>query len=310
MLPARGLDPHPVVVVPSSRRADFLAALAAGSVPDWLSVRDPAERGWHERRGTVAAMTDELVRTRTASLFLEPWPMRGGHDGVLGEGVEVGVQFWEESPDGDLFAPGLNRFGDRAVGTPRTTISVEGVDVPTLEVMALPTVDDVRFDVDVVYTWVDGDDEDWLAARDGRTIELGGSPERARGRRAALQVPRRAALLDAQPPPLRPVGAPDPPRHRRPGAVVARHVPRPHPGRRPPRHPPRVGAADLQLARDRDAAARRARPGRPLRLRQRRRLPRPAATSRALLLTRRAVRRASSPTTAPSACPAPTTGPT
>ncbi|RYB92560.1 glycosyltransferase [Nocardioides glacieisoli] len=182
VMPARGLDPHPVVVVPSSHRGDFLAALAQASVPDWLSVRDPAERGWHERRGTVAVMTDELSRTRTASLFLEPWPMRGGHDGVLGEGVEVGVQFWEESPEGDLLAPGLNRFGDRVpTGTPRTTISIEGVDVPTIEVMALPTVDDVRFDVDVVYTWVDGDDEEWLAARDRRIVETGGTPDERAG---------------------------------------------------------------------------------------------------------------------------------
>ncbi|MCF6376516.1 stealth conserved region 3 domain-containing protein [Nocardioides KLBMP 9356] len=182
VVPARGLDPHPVVVVPSSRRQAFLTALAAAPVPDWLSVRDPAERGWHERRGTVAAMTEELARTRTASLFLEPWPMRGGHDGVLGEGVEVGVQFWEESPDGDLFAPSLNRYGDRVpAGTPRTTTTVEGVDVPTLELMALPTVDDVRFDVDVVYTWVDGDDEEWLAARDRRIVDTGGTPDERAG---------------------------------------------------------------------------------------------------------------------------------
>ena len=182
VMPARGLDPHPVLVVPSSRRGAFLAALAEGDVPDWLCVRDPAERGWHERRGTVAAMTDDLARTRTASLFLEPWPMRGGHDGVLGEGVEVGVQFWEESPEGDLLAPGLNRFGDRVpTGSPRATIQVAGVDVPTLEVMALPSVDDVRFDVDVVYTWVDGDDEDWLAARDARVTGLGGTPSARAG---------------------------------------------------------------------------------------------------------------------------------
>ncbi|WP_168218445.1 stealth conserved region 3 domain-containing protein [Nocardioides eburneiflavus] len=177
VVPARGLDPHPLVVVPSSRRGDFLASLATGAVPDWLSVRDPAERGWPERRGTVTAMTEELARTRTASLFLEPWPMRGGHDGVLGEGVEVGVQFWEESTDGDLLAPGPNRWGDRVpAGTPRTTTTVEGVEVPTLELMALPTVDDCRFDVDVVYTWVDGDDEAWLAARDERITGLGGTP--------------------------------------------------------------------------------------------------------------------------------------
>jgi len=182
VMPARGLDPHPVVVVPSSRREEFLSALAAGSVPDWLSVRDPAERGWHERRGTVAAMTDDLARTRTASLFLEPWPMRGGHGGVLGDGVEVGVQFWEESPDGDLLAPGLNRFGDRVpAGSPRTTVEVDGIAVPTLEAMALPTVDDVRFDVDVVYTWVDGDDQDWLAARDERIRGLGGTPSARAG---------------------------------------------------------------------------------------------------------------------------------
>ncbi len=182
VMPARGLDPHPVVVVPSSRREAFLAALADGSVPDWLSVRDPAERGWHERRGTVTAMTDDLARTRTAALFLEPWPMRGGHDGVLGEGVEVGVQFWEETPDGDLLAPGPNRYGDRVpAGTTRTTTSVEGLDVATLELMALPTVDDVRFDVDVVYTWVDGDDDAWLAARDARITGLGGTPSARAG---------------------------------------------------------------------------------------------------------------------------------
>ncbi len=292
VMPARGLDPHPVVVVPSSRRGDFLTALAAAPVPDWLSVRDPAERGWHERRGTVAAMTDELSRTRTASLFLEPWPMRGGHDGVLGEGVEVGVQFWEESPDGDLLAPGLNRFGDRVpAGTPRTTTTVDGrrrTD-PRAHGAAHRRRRALRRRRRL-----------HLGRRRRRGLARRARPadrrrrrhaERAGGRRAALQVPRRAALLDAQPPPLRPVGAPDPPRHRRPGAVVARHVARQGPGRRPPRHPPRVRAADLQLARHRDQAARRPRPRRPLRLRQRRRLPRPAAASRALLHPRRAVRR-------------------
>ncbi|UFN46340.1 stealth conserved region 3 domain-containing protein [Nocardioides okcheonensis] len=179
VLPARGLDPHPVVVVPSSRREAFLAALAQADVPDWLSVRDPAERGWPERRGTIAAMTDELSRTRTASFFLEPWPMRGGHGGLLGEGVEVGMQLWEETPEGDLLAPGLNRYGDRVpAGTARTTTVVDGLDVPTLATMALPTVDDCRFEVDVVYTWVDGDDEDWLAARDERIRSLGGTPDK------------------------------------------------------------------------------------------------------------------------------------
>ncbi len=292
VMPARGLDPHPVVVVPSSRRSEFLTALAGDTAPDWLSVRDPAERGWHERRGTFAAMTDDLARTRTASLFVEPWPVRGGHAGLLAEGCEVGVQFWEESPDGDLLAPGLNRYGDRVpAGAPRTTIEVEGVKVPTLEVMALPTVDDVRFDVDVVYTWVDGDDEDWLAARDERITGLGGTPSARAGgasryrSRDELRYSMRSLHLFA-------------PWVRRIHLVTAGQVPswldterRPHPAGRPPRPAAGRGAADLQLARDRDPPARRTGPRRPLHLRQRRRLPRPAATPRALLRTRRPVRR-------------------
>ena len=42
-------------------------------------------------------------------------------------------------------------------------------------------MDDVRFEVDVVYTWVDGDDEDWLAARDERISGLGGTPSARAG---------------------------------------------------------------------------------------------------------------------------------
>ena len=237
--------------------------------------------------------------------------MRGGHDGVLGEGVEVGVQFWEESPDGDLLAPGLNRFGDRVpAGSPRTTITVEGVEVPTLEVMALPTVDDVRFDVDVVYTWVDGDDEDWLAARDARITGLGRHAQRAGRRRLALPQPRRAALLDAQPPPLRAVGAPHPPGHRRPGAVVARHLP-------PGDHAWSTTATSCPRRRCRPSARTRSRPGcTPC--------PTSPTTSSTSTTTSSSAGRdapstsspragstpPSSPTTAPSACPAPTTAPT
>ena len=310
VVPARGLDPHPVVVVPSSRRGAFLSALASGSVPDWLSVRDPAERGWPERRGTVAVMTEELARTRTATLFLEPWPMRGGHDGVLGEGVEIGVQFWEESPDGDLLAPGPNRYGDRVpAGTPRTTITVEGLEVPTLEVMALPTIDDCRFDVDVVYTWVDGDDEAWLDARDERISELGGTPsDRAGGAsryrsRDELRYSMRSIHLFA-------------PWVRRIHLVTAGQVP-PGSTRRTTACVWSTTARSCRSRRCRPSARTRSRPGC---------TPCPTSPSTSSTSTTTsswagrdvpstssdpvASTPPSSPTTAPSASPAPTTGPT
>lgn len=180
-IPARGLDPHPVVVVPASRRTAFLEALATADAPDWLSLRDPAERGWHERRGTLAALGADLVRTRTASLFVEPWPMRGGHGGLLREGANVAVEFWEETPDGELLAPEINRYGDRVPpDTERGTVEIDGLVLPTLALMALPTVEECRFDIDVVYTWVDGSDPLWLDARDER-IAGGGTPGQRAG---------------------------------------------------------------------------------------------------------------------------------
>ena len=182
VMPARGLDPHPVVVVPGPRRTAFLDALATGDAPDWLSLRDPAERGWHERRGTFAALARDLIRARTATLHVEPWPGRGGHDGLLTDGCGVAVEFWEEGPTGDLLAPHGNRYGDRVpADAERTETTVDGVTVPTLALMASPTVDDCRFDVDVVYTWVDGEDPDWLAARDARITALGGTPSARSG---------------------------------------------------------------------------------------------------------------------------------
>ena len=187
VIPPRGLDPHPVVVVPATRRADFLAALASGRAPAWLSLRDPEDRGWHERRGTFEALGADLARTRTATVFVEPWPGRGGHDGLLTQDTGVAVEFWEESPAGDLLAPHLNRYGDRVPAAlldsaERMSYDVCGVTVPTLALMTHPTPDDCRFEVDVVYTWVDGDDPAWQDARDARLVGLGQQPsERAGG---------------------------------------------------------------------------------------------------------------------------------
>ena len=71
-------------------------------------------------------------------------------------------------------------------------------------------------------------------------------------------------------------------RHRGPTARVACRPPACH-GRRPRRHPPGRCAPDVQLPRDRVGAASNRRTGRAVRLLQRRRLPRPARSSRDVL---------------------------
>jgi len=53
-------------------------------------------------------------------------------------------------------------------------IEVEGVSVRTLPLMTEPTLHDCRFPVDAVYTWVDGADPTWDAARRARLAQAHG----------------------------------------------------------------------------------------------------------------------------------------
>ena len=115
------VPPHetatPVVVLPMAARHRFLQELAAADVPSYLSLRDPAANGWHERRAPVPVLASDLLRGRTSMVAIEPWPMAAGsedsHSSVLGQGCTVEVEFWEEGVDGQLVAPTRNRYAQR-----------------------------------------------------------------------------------------------------------------------------------------------------------------------------------------------------
>ncbi len=47
-----------VVVVPTADRAALLRALAREATADYLSLRDPGDHGWPERRGPVADLAE------------------------------------------------------------------------------------------------------------------------------------------------------------------------------------------------------------------------------------------------------------
>ena len=68
----------PVVVLPMAARHRFLQELAAAEVPSYLSLRDPAANGWHERRAPVPVLASDLLRGRTSVVAIEPWPVSAG----------------------------------------------------------------------------------------------------------------------------------------------------------------------------------------------------------------------------------------
>ncbi len=166
-----------VLVVPTDVRHAFLDHLANRDLPPYLSLRDPGNAGWHERRGAVSEMAGELQRGRTPVVVLEPWPL--GPDGlprVVGQRCSVEVEFWETNVEGQLVAPRLNPYTQRIPrGIATVETDVEGVRVRTLPLMAEPTVDECTFPVDVVYTWVDGNDPVWNRAREQRLADLAGT---------------------------------------------------------------------------------------------------------------------------------------
>lgn len=166
----------PALVVPMTARDAVLAALAEAEPPAYLCLREPAAQGWPERRGPVGAMATELRRGRTGSVFLEPWPEDGEHASVLGQGCGVGLEFWETSVDDELVAARPNRYTRRIPrGTPTVDTEIGGVAVRTLPLMTERTVNECGFPIDVVYTWVDGNDPVWNAAREDRLARLSGT---------------------------------------------------------------------------------------------------------------------------------------
>ena len=172
----------PTVVVPGDRRAAFLRALAAAEAPGWLSLADPGDNGWPPRRGMPAGLAPALASVMTPRVALEPWPE--GPDGptVLSQGCGVDVQFWDADPAGAWRAPLPNAYVARTVPGPRVTRSFGGLDLPTLPVMQRPAETEVAFDVDVVFTWVDGSDRAWQKAQHDRLTAIGGGAASAAGR--------------------------------------------------------------------------------------------------------------------------------
>jgi hypothetical protein len=97
---------------------------------------------------------------------------------VAARGTGCDIEFWSEL-DGALHAPRSNRSADTVPVDGRTVVlgepaftrlasaaSPPGLRYETRGEMSGPLLDDVTFPIDVVYTWVNGDDPAWQRRRD------------------------------------------------------------------------------------------------------------------------------------------------
>jgi hypothetical protein len=165
VIPPAGVSTPATVVVPGPAQGRFLDELATGA-PEWMSLVAPDAAVEPARRGSVEQLAAELRHGRVPWLRLEPWPTRDGRPHHLSQGCAVDVEFWEPAPSGHLTAPRLNRY-TRTVrpDTELAPLTIDGVEARTLPLMTVPTVFDCTFPIDLVYTWVDGDDPEWAARR-------------------------------------------------------------------------------------------------------------------------------------------------
>lgn len=189
------VPPHagraPGVVLPMSARRDFLNALGAADAPRELCLIDTAGHRWPERRGPLSEEAGRLQRGRTGRLTVAPWPTVDGRPSLAGYGCEVHAEFWETGPDGTLVSPGNEGLVTRvASDVALVSTTVHGVEVPTLPLLAGPVVGDCDFPIDVVYTWVDGTDPSWAAARAERLTGSGSQAHRPEASGAARYTDR------------------------------------------------------------------------------------------------------------------------
>lgn len=107
----------------------------------------------------------ELAKAKTLRVFTPVSPP--GSSISLGERFGIDVERWDVDDSGGLRGPRANLVGNSIPADlcAPGALRMRGRDLPSLVAFEVSPADQVQFDIDVVYTWVDGDDPAWIARR-------------------------------------------------------------------------------------------------------------------------------------------------
>ncbi|TCO55934.1 stealth family protein [Actinocrispum wychmicini] len=168
----RNADDRPALAVDVRHRQRVAEALTAASLtaPLRARIKDPAlRRSVNLGNGLLSVCSDpRMVRV-----------YRQQQGEGRGDGIEVELQFWLFE-DERAICPTENSITRKVLPhneMTRTTVELYGRVWPTIEGMFAPHVADVMFDIDIVLSWVDGNDPEFRARREahmtGRVVGAG-----------------------------------------------------------------------------------------------------------------------------------------
>ncbi|MDQ6753542.1 MAG: stealth family protein [Actinomycetota bacterium] len=163
----RGNDERPVIAVDWKERRELREALveACSDEPFYAMTVDA------QKKSSLLVADGELARNRK-SRILRLYRPRLEPDGGLAYGASVGVQLELWSFEGDqLVLPMENSLTRRtllAQDAVRGSVQRYGHMWPTIENMFADHASDIRFDIDLVFSWVDGSSPEYIAARRAR----------------------------------------------------------------------------------------------------------------------------------------------
>lgn len=159
----RGNDQRPVLALDLSLRPNLEAALAAACADEPFYARSV------DTKKATVLVADGLLATSSATRIMRLFRPRVEPVGGLFYGSNWGVQleFWEFTA-AHIRLPLENSLTRRTVehrDAARSSIDLYGKSWPTIENMFIDHVFDVRFDIDMVFSWVDGSTAGYQEAR-------------------------------------------------------------------------------------------------------------------------------------------------
>lgn len=170
----RGNDNRPVIAVDWSVRKKLRSALAKASVNEPFYSKPIVGAAGHPRAnavkggGAVLLADGKLAAESSARAFVLFRP-RVTAKGALrfGAGTGVRLELWE-TVDGSIISPAPNALMRKILPVDeaeRSTVERYGYVWPTLSGMFEALSPDVDFDIDLVFSWVDGAAIEWQRAR-------------------------------------------------------------------------------------------------------------------------------------------------